>query len=155
MKTLSKWCFIVLVGTFLASSLFMIVFWFMTGGYSGLSSPDITDIAKTKLTVDATLFGLSTLSGAIFLDVVKKREKPWHILSLTILSLMGISFLSFMLALIWDFQCLSRLYDKIGLVISVGYTLSGATSGSLYLVWAFVGYAEIGMDEKSERRLEK
>jgi hypothetical protein len=120
----------------------MIGIWVLTGGFSTLSSSDVTDIAKTKLTVDATLFGLSTLSGAIFLSIVKSGERVQRSLAFTIVSLMGISFLSFIFALVFDFQCLSGLNNKLSLVTSMGLTIGGAVSGSLYIVWIFASYLE-------------
>jgi hypothetical protein len=148
MKLGSKWFVGIVICTFVLSFLCTIGLWFQTNGFPGLSSSDITDIANTKLTVDATLFGLSTLSGTIFLGVVKNREKPHHRLTSALVSLMGISFLSFILALIWDFQCLGDPNNKFSLIFSMGLTISGALSGSFYLVWTFASYLE---SEKAEK----
>lgn len=153
MKLGLKWYVAIVVCTIVLSLLCTFGIWFQTNGFSdlfsALSSSDVAHIAETKLTVDATLFGLSTLSGAIFLGIVKNREKAQHRLTSTIVSLMGVSFFSFILALIWDFVCVGNPNNKIGLVFSMGLTISGALSGSFYLVWTFASFLETEKSEKA------
>jgi hypothetical protein len=61
------------------ASIFAFTLWFQANGLSSLSSTDVIDIVKTKLMADATLFGLSTLSGAIFLSVRRNGEKRFSV----------------------------------------------------------------------------
>jgi hypothetical protein len=53
---------------------------------------------------------------------------------------MAISFLGFIMALVWDFLCLGNPDNKVSFVFSMGLTISGALAGSFYMVWSFANY---------------
>ena len=98
------------------------------------------DIAKTVLFVDAALFGLSTLSGAIFLDVAKRKKESDRILGWRVISFTLISFFCFFFALFTAFLSFANPGNYDALIISIGSTVAGCMTGSIHLAMAFADY---------------
>jgi len=122
-------------GITVVTTLLIVIFSTLFIGLSkDLTENEIYDMSKTILSIDATLFGLSTLSGAIFLGMMKRREE---MLGSRVLDFIALSFLCFWLALGSAFMSFVNPANKTAFQISIGSTLGGSLAGSVYLIYAF------------------
>jgi membrane associated rhomboid family serine protease len=97
-------------------------------------------MSSTIITANATLFGLSTLSTAIYLDITRRKEKAEQSLRWDIMVAVASSFLSFLIGLFSGFMSLSGVDNKTNFAGSMGGTLSGAALGSLLILLVLRDY---------------
>jgi len=126
---------------------YIFLYLFLNTKLANMTEEDIRSMSETILPVEATLFGLSTLSGAIFLNLFKKDEKSEAKFRSKVAKLMTISFLCFWLALISSFTSLIDPSKSFFFVFSIASTISGSLTGSIYLMWNFIGYLESKVDK--------
>lgn len=87
----------------------------------------------------ATLFGLSALSGGIFLGMLSRQEVYSMLLNSNMLYFMTSSYILFIIGLIDGFLCLFNP-GVAALIVSAACTVGGSINGSSSLVLAFRDY---------------
>ncbi len=138
-KILSSWGWrydaAVLLGSLLSIMAFGLIFVYLAAS-SDLDTVAIRNMSSTVITANATLFGLSTLSTAVYLDVTKRSGETIRALQWNIMVIVTASFLSFITGLIGGFVAFIIPDGKSALAMSIGGTLSGAGLGSISVLSA-------------------
>lgn len=145
----THWYFAVCVGAMILVIVFTLPF---LGFAANLGQNEIYDMSKTLLSIDATLFGLSAVAGGLLAVACTRRELKEMFLHSKILEFVGISFLCFWLALIFAFYSLVAPTNKSALATSIGATISGSISGSIYLLYTFRNFLLSESRQKEEKK---
>lgn len=122
------------------------------GLVANLGQNEIYDMSKTLLSINATLFGLSAVAGGLFVAASTEREMRETFLHSRILEFVGISFLCFWIALLFAFSSLVVPTNRLGFAMSIGATVSGSLSGSIYLLYTFRNFLLSEPTQKEEKR---
>jgi membrane associated rhomboid family serine protease len=147
-----RWYFGISLGAIIFVFSSTALFLLSGGSLETVSQNEIYDMSKTLLSIDATLFGLSAVVGGLLAVACTRKEMREMFLHSRILELVGISFLCFWLAMIFAFYSLVFPSNKNGLTISIGATISGSVSGSIYLLYTFRNFLLSENRQKEEKK---